>query len=241
MTAAPPFWRLDIHETLGSTSDLCRERAEAGEPEGLAVLALRQTSGRGTHGRSWTSPPGNLYLSVLLRPGGGVAGAPQWGLLAAVALIEALAPLRPEPGRLRLKWPNDVLLDGAKLAGVLVEVSADAAGGVAWLVIGIGANLAVAPEVPDRPTARIGPDAPAPEVFAAALLARLAAWRARLGADGFAPVRAAWLAFGPAHGTAVRLRQGERIRDGAFAGLDADGSLLLRADGMVRAFSAGET
>ncbi|MDA8251421.1 MAG: biotin--[acetyl-CoA-carboxylase] ligase [Rhodospirillales bacterium] len=235
-------WRLAVHDCLASTSDFCRERALSGEPDGLAVLARRQTGGRGTAGRSWQSPAGNLYLSVLLRPVEPARTAAQWSLLAAVALVETLAALLPDPQALALKWPNDVLLHGRKLAGILSETAAAADGMVDFLVIGFGVNLAVAPPVPDRPTAclaeRVPP--PAPEAFARALLDRLDRWQAAREAEGFAPVRTAWLAHGPAQGAPIVLRSGATTREGGFAGLAADGSLLLATAGGIGAFAAGE-
>jgi BirA family transcriptional regulator, biotin operon repressor / biotin---[acetyl-CoA-carboxylase] ligase len=126
------FWRLRVHEVLPSTSDLCRSLAADGEPAGLAVLARRQTRGRGSRGRDWESPPGNLFLSVLLRPAGRARDAAQWSLLAGVALGEAFAAYLPDASMLRLKWPNDVLVGGKKIAGILVDSSADAAGMVGW-------------------------------------------------------------------------------------------------------------
>jgi BirA family biotin operon repressor/biotin-[acetyl-CoA-carboxylase] ligase len=235
-------WRLDIHETLPSTSDRCRARAAEGEPEGLAVLARRQTQGRGSRGRDWQSPAGNLSLSVLLRPRERARDAAQWSLLAGVALAEALADHLPDPAAPRLKWPNDVLLGGRKLAGILVDSSADADGMVEWLVIGLGVNLAVAPDVPGRAVACLADVAapPSPERFAEALLARLDHWRHVRVTAGFAPIRAAWLARAPALGSGVTLRRGEELLGGNFAGLGEDGSLLLARDGSVRAFAAGE-
>jgi BirA family biotin operon repressor/biotin-[acetyl-CoA-carboxylase] ligase len=235
-------WRLQIHEVLPSTSDLCRSVAAAGEPEGLAVLAHRQTQGRGSRGRAWGSPAGNLFLSVLLRPQERARDAAQWSLLAGVALGEALAGYLPDASALRLKWPNDVLLHGKKLAGILVDSSADADGNVEWLVIGIGANLAVAPEVPGRAVACLADLAapPPPEHVAETLLARLGHWRQVREGAGFAPVRAAWLARAPAPDSAVTLRLGEHHLSGGFAGLGEDGSLLLASEGRVRAFTTGE-
>jgi BirA family transcriptional regulator, biotin operon repressor / biotin---[acetyl-CoA-carboxylase] ligase len=237
-----PVWRLQVHEVLGSTSDLCGELAAGGEPAGLAVLARRQTQGRGSRGRDWNSPAGNLFLSVLLRPEERARDAAQWSLLAGVALAESLAEHLPDASALLLKWPNDVLLNGRKLAGVLVDSCADAAGMVEWLVIGIGVNLAVAPEVPGREVACLADLAPppAPERFAENLLARLGHWQHIRHAQGFAPVRAAWLARAPRPGSRVTLRLGERKLGGGFVGLGADGSLLLVADGRVQAFAAGE-
>lgn len=232
-------WRLAIHDSLPSTSDFCIERARAGEPDGLAVLARRQTNGRGSRGRAWESPFGNLFLSVLLRSGGGAAESGQWALLAGLVLAEALAAFAPARAGLRLKWPNDVLLDGKKLGGVLI----DSAGAqkLDWLVLGFGANLAAAPQVPDRPTACLaecGP-APAPESVAGILLDRLAGWCQSL-ADGFGPVRAAWLARAHPPGTMLRVRRGATEMTGVFAGLSTQGALLLRTDDRLYEIAAGE-
>jgi BirA family biotin operon repressor/biotin-[acetyl-CoA-carboxylase] ligase len=235
-------WRLSIFDTLGSTSDFCIARAEAGEPAGLAVLARRQDRGRGRNGRPWASSEGNLLLSVLLRPEGKARDAGLWSLLVGVALMDALAEHAAEPGRLALKWPNDVLLDGRKLAGILIDSAAGAGDGLDWLVVGIGANLAVAPELPDRPTAclaEFGPP-PLPEVAAWAILGRLDHWGAVFQAQGFAPIRAAWLGRAQPVGTPMTLKLPGREWAGTFAGLGDDGSLRLNSDGEMRHFAAGE-
>jgi len=238
------FWRLQIHEVLPSTSDLCRSLAVAGEPAGLAVLARQQTQGRGSRGRDWQSPVGNLYLSVLLRPQQPARDAAQWSLLAGVAVVETLAAYLPADASagLRLKWPNDVLLHGAKLAGLLIDSSANPAGSIDWLVLGIGVNLAVAPQVPGRATAALAElvEAPALEAFADALLIRLGHWSAVRAAEGFGAVRHAWLLRGPPPGSDIGLRVGAQTLAGGFAGLGEDGSLLLRSGDRVRAFAAGE-
>lgn len=239
----PPRFRLRIHEVLPSTSDVIAQLAAAGEPEGAAVLARRQTAGRGTQGRGWDSRTGNLHLSILLRPAGPLREAPQWGLLAAVALADAVAPLLPEPAALRLKWPNDLLLGGAKMAGILAEAAADGQGGIAWLCLGIGVNLAHAPEVPGRATACLADaagTAPTPEAFAGDLLAALDRRCAQHRAEGFAPIRAAWLARGPAPEAEIAIRRGGAEIAGRFAGLAEDGSLLLASDGRIRAVASGE-
>lgn len=240
---SPAGFRLHVHEALPSTSDLVIRLAEAGEPEGIAILARRQTAGRGTQGRGWEGPSGNLHLSVLLRPDEPLRLAPQWGFVAAVALADALLPLLPDPSALALKWPNDLMLNGAKAAGILAETSADGAGGIAWVCLGIGVNLAHAPEVPGRATASLaslGLTPPAPEGLAADLLAAIATRRAQRKAEGFAPIRAAWLARGPAEGTHLAIRrQGAEIT-GRFAGLAEDGSLLLAIGERIQALTSGE-
>ncbi|MBR0659869.1 biotin--[acetyl-CoA-carboxylase] ligase [Neoroseomonas oryzicola] len=242
MTAAHRF-RLRVHEALPSTSDLVARLADAGEPDGLAVLARRQTAGRGTQGRSWEGPSGNLHITMLLRPAEPMRHAPQWSLLAAVALADAVAPLLPDPTILSLKWPNDLLLGGAKAAGILTEASATSEGGIAWLSIGIGVNLAHAPEVPGRRTACLaetGIAPPVPEVFAEALLSAIDRRRTERALEGFGPVLAAWLARGPALDTHLAIRrQGAEIA-GRFAGLAEDGSLLLASGGRVHAVASGE-
>ena len=176
-------WRLRSFETLASTSDLLIQLANAGEPAGLALLAHRQTAGRGSRGRAWTSPAGNLALSVLLRPTGPASHAGQWALLAAVALGDALRLHAPDAA-LSLKWPNDVLLDGRKLGGILIDGAAAPNGGLLWLVIGFGANLGAAPEVADRVAAGLG-SAATPAQVAATLLDRLDHWRRVVLLDGF--------------------------------------------------------
>ena len=235
-------WRLAIHETLSSTSDACRARAAGGEPGALAVLARRQTQGRGTDGRTWQSPPGNLYLSVLLRPAEPARLAGEWSLLAAVALAETVALLLPDRQALTLKWPNDLLLHGGKLAGILTESAAAPGGTLDFVIIGFGLNLAVAPTLPDRRTACLA-DAvapPGPEDFAWSLLDQLDRWRLRRLERGFAAVREAWMARGPLPGAPIAVRQGTATLHGSFAGLGADGSLLLSTGTGVRKLAAGE-
>lgn len=233
MTA--PGWRLSHHADLPSTSDALIRLADAGEPAGAAVLADRQTAGRGRAGRAWRSPVGNLHLSVLLRPGGVARSAPQWSLLAGVALAEASREAAPS-AMLRLKWPNDLLRDGAKCAGVLVESGLDAHGMLAWLVLGFGVNLAQAPPLADRTTTVLGA-ADRPAVFADRLLRAIERWCAVQTVQGFAPVRAAWSRLGPCPGEALALRDGPA---GHFAGLAEDGSLLLDTPGGRRRVSFGE-
>jgi BirA family transcriptional regulator, biotin operon repressor / biotin---[acetyl-CoA-carboxylase] ligase len=239
---SPAPWRLKIYEALPSTSDFCRNLAGLGEPDGLAVMARRQTAGRGSRGRGWRSLPGNLALSALLRPRESAREAAQWSLLAGVALAEALAPFLPTGPVPVLKWPNDVLLGGGKLAGILIDAETDAHGRLEWVVVGIGVNLLHAPEVEGRAVAAVAEHAaaPAPEDVAQSVLTRLAHWRRVREADGFAPIRAAFLAHAQAPGTPITLRLGDTVREGAFAGLDEDGSLLVRSGGQMEAFAAGE-
>ncbi len=240
----PEGYRLHQAALLPSTSDACVERAKAGEPDGLAILAESQTAARGSRGRSWACPPGNLYLSVLLRPRNRheEAGAGQWALLAGIACIEALSLFDAEPAALSLKWPNDVLREGAKLGGILVDAAMTAEGGADWLVIGVGANLAAAPVIEGRRIAALRPPSapPAPAAVARAFLARIAAWRDALAEDGFAPIRAAWLRRAHPLGTPVTIRESLRSREGLFAGLSPRGELLLSVNSQIHVISTGD-
>lgn len=224
-------------EEVGSTSDALKERAERGDGE-VALLARRQTGGRGRLGRRWDTVDGNLHLSVLLRPAS-LRWPGHWSILAAVALAEAVRRYVPEKARLRLKWPNDVLLGAGKLAGILLET-----GGVArpWLVIGFGVNLLRAPDGLGRPAAAFSAHAPPPppELFAGDLLRSLDGWRARYATEGFEPVRRAWLRAAHGEGETVTATAGSERIEGRFAGLAGDGALLLETDAGRVAVAAGE-
>jgi BirA family transcriptional regulator, biotin operon repressor / biotin---[acetyl-CoA-carboxylase] ligase len=237
--AAGSGWRLEIHPELPSTSNHLIALARDGAPDGLAVLALRQTAGRGRDGRTWSDAPGNLALSVLIRPRHPAREAPQWSLLGGVALAEAARAIDPEPDALRLRWPNDLLRRGAKCAGLLAESALSPDGGLAWLVLGFGVNLAHAPAVPGRATARLGRPEP-PEAFAARLLDRVGAWRRVRDSEGFGPIRDAWAALGPVRGERIAARWGQGTAEGGFAGLSGDGSLLLQTGQGVLRIAAGE-
>lgn len=242
----PPGFRVERHAEVGSTNELARGRALDGEPEGLVVLAGRQTAGRGRHGRGWASPAGNLHASLLLRPAVPLGEAATLSLVTALSVADALAPIVDDPDRVTVKWPNDVLLDGAKLGGILLEGADDGAGGCAWLVVGLGLNLAEAPPAGELPyaAASLARDAGValdPDGFVArwlpAFAARLAAWRQ----GGFAAVRRDWLARAQGLGRPVGLRLGDRTVRGRFADLGEDGSVLIENElGCLARHSAGE-
>ena len=215
--------------------DEARRLAEAGALHGTTVLAAVQTAGRGRHGRNWVSQPGNLLATIVLRPGGRASDAPQLGFVVALAVAETVDALAG-PGT-RLKWPNDVMRGGAKLAGILLERLDDGA-----VLAGIGMNLRHAPEGMDYPVAslaQLGCDA-GPEDVLPVLLARLQAEWALWLADGFAAVLRRWAARGPELGAQLRVRLDSGVTSGEFAGLGPDGSLRLRVNGAVRVVVAGD-
>lgn len=198
--------------------------------------ADRQTEGRGRRGRAWQMPAGNLAMSGLIRLQPGEGQAPELGFVAALSLFDCVAEWLPAE-RLQLKWPNDLLLVGGKLSGILLEGAGDA------LVLGIGVNLAVAPEVEGRSTASLaehGVVVSVPE-FAARLADCFAARRMEWREDGFAAIRAAWLQRAHPLGTTLRVLTGGQEVHGSFEGLAEDGALLLLAvDGNRHVVHAGD-
>jgi BirA family transcriptional regulator, biotin operon repressor / biotin---[acetyl-CoA-carboxylase] ligase len=236
-------FRLECHEVLESTSSLVNQRAEEGAAEGLAIQALRQSAGRGRQGRGWDSPAGNLYLSVLLRPAVPLREAPQWSFVAAVALAQTLSALLPAAAELSLKWPNDLLLKGAKAAGILVETGVAPSHALDWICIGMGVNIATKPSLPDRPTACLAeflPEPPAPDSLAAALLQNLVHWHDTRLSQGFDPIRDAWLRHAPAMGAPVSVKRDGALLEGSFAGLSPEGGLKLAKGSEVQLILAGE-
>lgn len=234
-------WRLETYDALDSTSDTCILRAKAGEPEGLAVLALRQTSGRGSRGRQWQSPPGNLNLSVILRPELRAADSSVFPLAAGIAVADAVSAFLPANVSPMLKWPNDVLLGGAKLAGILID-AAPRAELLDWLVIGIGINLLHAPEIPGRLTTTLAEHgSPAAPLDAAQMvLNHLAFWLDDLDTSGIAPILGAWQQRAHPIGTEIQVRGGNETMSGSFAGLSPTGELLLRVENRIERFQTGE-
>jgi BirA family biotin operon repressor/biotin-[acetyl-CoA-carboxylase] ligase len=234
--------RIERYASLPSTSDRAIALAEAGEGPWHAVLAETQTAGRGRHGRRWASPPGNLYVSVVL-DAGAVPEPGGLGLLAGVAVAEAIAKLLPDAIALHLKWPNDLIATGRKLGGVLVEVGTSG-GGTPWAVAGVGVNLVAHPDDADRPAtslAALGVAPPAADTLAEAILDRLIEWSARARAGGFGVVVAAWQRHAEPSGAPITVRLPDGPVTGRYAGLDADGALLVTlADGGIRRIVAGE-
>jgi len=240
--ALPPFIRLAAFDTLASTSDEATRLARAGAPEGTLVTARTQTAGRGRQGRHWVSEPGNLYASLVLRPDAHVARAAQLGFAASLAIADAIRGFAPKVP-VTLKWPNDVLVGGRKVAGILLESEGDTVGRVRFVVIGIGVNLASHPadsEFPATSLAATGAAAVTPEAFLAALASALLLWYERWRGDGFAALRRAWLARATGIGQALRARLPGETVEGRFAGLDDDGMLLLDLPQGRRRIAAGD-
>lgn len=241
--------RLLALDSVDSTNDEARRLIETGERGPLWVVAARQTRGHGRLGREWVSPPGNLHASFVLSDFGASAVAPQLGFVAGVAALRALRAATGEAGRFALKWPNDVLLGGAKLGGILLENVSVATGDArapraAIAIIGVGVNCAEAPrDLPFEASAltSIGPNAPDASRLLAhladALVETLDLWR---GGEGFARVREAWLKDAAYLGADIRVELPRETVEGRFATIDATGRLVLATGGGERTVEAGD-
>lgn len=234
---------VEWHDALVSTSDRLKELARSGAPEWTAILADRQTGGRGRDGRAWQSPPGGVYLSALLRPSGECARL--LPLAAGVAVAEAVAGFGVAS---ELKWPNDVLASGLKLAGILAEASSGGAG-VEWVALGIGVNVALDLELlPEELRAGVtslraqgANDTDNPGAVAGAVLARLGVWYDALRE---APLRvvAAWRERAvPWWGSLVDVRSAAGVLRGRLLAVDDDGALVIElSGGETRRLVSGE-
>jgi BirA family biotin operon repressor/biotin-[acetyl-CoA-carboxylase] ligase len=229
---------------VGSTNDVAKQLAEEGAGHGEVVVAEAQTAGRGRRGRAWASPPGrSVSLSAVLRPDLPPTRAPELTILASVAVCQAI---RQAGVAAAIKWPNDVLSRGRKLAGILTEMAAEP-DQLQWVVLGIGVNVNTRPE--DFPTElrdvatsiliERGESVPR-ALFTAALLTGLEEWLDRHASDGFAPVRDAWRAMSGTLGREVRVRGGGEHVIGMAEDLDASGALLVRSEEGLRRIVSGD-
>jgi BirA family biotin operon repressor/biotin-[acetyl-CoA-carboxylase] ligase len=231
--------RLVTLGAVGSTNTEGLARARAGERGALWMTAASQSEGRGRRGRSWVSEPGNLYASLLLSEPSHPARFAELSFVAGLALHDAIAGRIPGlAARLSLKWPNDLLIDRCKVAGILIE------GEGAAVVIGIGVNCLSHPPGTDFPAtdlAAAGVRASAETVFGAltgAMTARLAQWDR---GTGFAAIRSEWLARAAYLGKPIRLTLPDRQVAGVLETIDESGRLVLRLpDGTMQAVAAGD-
>jgi BirA family transcriptional regulator, biotin operon repressor / biotin---[acetyl-CoA-carboxylase] ligase len=240
----PPGYRLLCYDSIGSTNDEARSLARDGAPEGTLVWAREQTAGRGRRGRSWISPRGNLHLSLILRPDCPVRSAAQLGFVAALAVGGALCAILPRIEGHAYKWPNDVLINGRKVAGLLLESETIAPEKLSFVVVGVGVNLQASPQGAEFPATSVmeeGLGEVVPEVMLGEFAVHFRSWNMRWQAEGFAPVRAAWLAAAAiVRGEPIRVRLDALGLCGRFLDIDHEGNLLLECAGECRRIAAGE-
>ncbi len=237
--------RVEWLDSVDSTNEEAKRRAADGEAGPLWTAAHVQTAGRGRRGRDWTSQRGNLFCTLLTRPGGGPDRCAQLAFVAGLAVADMAAGVL-DPRSVTLKWPNDLLIAGSKASGILLETGEDGQG--RWLAAGIGVNLVSAPEGTPFPATHLsahlppGGAAPSPEAALEALAAAFAVRQAEWEQSGFGAIREAWLARAHGLGAPVtaRLADGSEAR-GVFEDMDGTGALVLRTpDGARRAIAAAD-
>ncbi len=238
-------FRLVTLDTVGSTNDEARLLAGKGAGDGTLIRARRQTAGRGRLGRNWVSEVGNLYVSMILKPGCGVGQAGLVGFVAANAVADAIAEVLPDTVPVGCKWPNDVLAAGRKVSGMLLETEMNAIGGLDWLIVGVGINVDSHPEDTHFPATSLkacGADGDlSAETVLEAFCRNFRAGYAEWSRNGFDPVRRAWLARAVGRGTDIRAHTATSTLEGVFEDMDAGGALILRGtDGTLTKVSAGD-
>ncbi len=237
--------RIVLPEVDSTMAEAVRRRPELTGP--AWVLGLRQTAGRGRRGRRWIDPPGNFAATLLLFPQEKAATVALRSFVAALALFDALSAVTGRPDLISLKWPNDVLLNGRKVAGILLE-SSGSADRVAYLAIGVGVNLAAAPAAATIEAGALQPTSllaetdvsVTPEAFLDTLAPAYARWEAAFTDAGFAPVRAAWLARAARIGQPISAHTGREVVEGTFQTVDDSGALVIATPVGPRAIAAAE-
>lgn len=243
MLAWPEGYALREWDEIDSTNEEARRLAAEGERGPIWLRADRQTAGRGRRGRVWESPPGNLAATLLISPDRPASECAQLSFVTAIAAADAASTFAP-CADVKVKWPNDVLAGGKKMAGILLESASGAGATPTYLAIGIGMNLAHFPpdtEFPATSLAALGIAGPSASAALTQLAAHFAKWYDVWMTKGFAPIHDAWLARAAGLGTRIRARLTNEETTGVFEGIDATGALILRESAdRVRKIAAGE-
>ncbi len=240
-------YHLLSYDVLDSTNEEAKRLAQGGASHGAVIWAKKQTAGRGRMGREWISPEGNLYVSILLSPDKSLEICSQLSFVAGVAAAETLEAIVPDQGGITCKWPNDILYNGRKLGGILLEsftVPDEGGREKQWVVVGIGINIDHFPEHVIFPATCLR-GAGVEIISAKIVLSRLIynfihrydAWVK----DGFKPIQKSWIDHAYRLGHPTEVMVGEKQYTGVFDGIDAAGRLLLRqASGAITGITAGD-
>jgi BirA family biotin operon repressor/biotin-[acetyl-CoA-carboxylase] ligase len=228
-------YHLLSYDTLDSTNDEARRLAEGGGAHGAVIWARSQTHGKGRRGRVWVSDTGNLFMSFLLSPDVPLERLPELSFVAGLAVLDTLEPIVEKQHDITLKWPNDVLLDGAKIAGILAESfetpkdSERAA--MRWAVIGVGVNVEHHPKLdvgyPTTDLKQAGVEIISAKIILSRLIHHFVLRYDQWTRDGFAPIRAAWRAHAHLMGEQVRVNREEDMVEGIFKDIDAQGRMMV--------------
>jgi BirA family biotin operon repressor/biotin-[acetyl-CoA-carboxylase] ligase len=241
----PSAYHLVSLDSVDSTNAEARRQAALGEeetPDGTLIWAKEQTGGRGRRGRTWVSPPGNLYCSLVLRPDVPLQRAAEFSFLGALAIFDTLGTLG-EPGhQVHLKWPNDILLNDRKVAGLLLETESTGTGVADWVILGLGLNVAIFPGDTEFPATSFRAEGwGATEIDVLESFCRhFLKWTNIWLSDGFAPIRKNWLWRCHGKGEEIEVRLDNETLTGVFEDLDETGALVLKTEDGERLITAGD-
>ncbi len=239
----PDGFRVTELDDIDSTNLEAARQAGAAAPDGTVIWAKAQTGGRGRRGRAWTSPAGNLYCSILMRPTEPAQMAGQLGFVVSLAGAEAVRSVLPADRMAAVKWPNDVLVSSRKVAGILLESQSSVPGRLDWLVAGFGLNIVSHPDAVEYPASDLRAEGASTTARAMleAYLESFARWRARWRDEGFASVRNAWTGLAVGLGRDIKVRLTDETLEGRFRALDDAGGLVLELpDGNLRVITSGQ-
>jgi BirA family biotin operon repressor/biotin-[acetyl-CoA-carboxylase] ligase len=232
--------KLVMLEAVGSTNDYAKTLARNGCPSDTVVWAREQTAGRGRQGNAWISLSGNLFMTLILRPELSAALMGQLSFLAAVALARTLRPLLGKDADIRVKWPNDLLIEGKKAAGILLETELNGMLPVSWIVIGIGVNITDAPEGAVSLRALGIKEITAEDILEQLVFHVMTLYR-EWQKSGFSAVRDEWLECAYNIGSVINVRLPKETFSGTFLGIDHSGALQLKMpDGSKKIITSGE-
>jgi len=240
-------YHLLTYQQLDSTNDEARRLAEGGGAHGAFIWALNQVDGRGRRGNDWVSQKGNLFVSALLQPQCDLNILPQLSFVAAAAAHASVAPVLPASD-LKLKWPNDLMLSGEKLAGLLLESfeTKDEETGETkrWAVVGLGMNIENAPANLEKPATCLrhaGVELISAKIVLSRFIHHFVEWYELWQDDGFAPIKKYWMNYALHKEEPMEILTGDEFYTGTFDGLDDSGNLLLKEkDGTIKTITAGE-
>jgi BirA family biotin operon repressor/biotin-[acetyl-CoA-carboxylase] ligase len=232
------------YPVVGSTNDEAKVLLAQGATEGTVVRAQRQTAGRGRRGRRWISESGNLYCSIILTPDCSLSQASQLSFVIAVAVGQTILPFLTSPHLLSYKWPNDLLLQKEKVAGILIETESQGGQTAKACVVGIGLNLNSIPDHPAYPVTALKNHAKLnliSDVLFSGLLEQVKSVYQIWQHEGFNPIREAWMERAYGLGQEMTITVGTKEISGQFTGLSPDGALLLKEkNGFVHKFMSAE-
>lgn len=224
-----PYYRVKTYESLDSTSLEAKRLAREGVSAGLWVLADQQSAGKGRFGRTWESLPGNLFASLLLYPDCDLSRIPELSFVSAVAVAATLRHF--SDAEITCKWPNDILVEGQKCGGILLETENTGNPQKPWVVIGIGINISAKPEGVDYPASCLNDHTEKlisrDQVFEI-LTKKMSETITRWARDGFSPIRVLWLNQAHNLGQNIKIESAGKIQQGTFEGLSKTGALLLK-------------